>query len=383
VPRIRERAPGVWEVTAATGRDPRTGRYGQISRTVRGTKRAANQAAAELLTEVANRSAGSPEGSVGHLLDAFLDHANTRGLAPKTLLGYELLAKQAKADFGSVDLRKLTAARLDSYYRGLIRRGLSARTVGHHHAFLRSALRQGVRWRWIARSPADTASPPRAPSAEPEVPSIAQVRRLLTEAETYNPDLTSMLWVAATTGMRRGELCGLRWPDIDFASGTLTVRTSISDLPGRVEVRPTRSRRVRRIAIDPGTVAVLDRQRHAANDRCRAFGAHLDDDAYVWSQDPDHGSPWRPDRVTHAFERVRERAGLSDIRFHHLRHFAATMMLSGDVDVRTAAGRLGHADSSVTLRTYAHVLEQRDREAAAVLGALFEERTLAVSSIPD
>jgi integrase len=82
--------------------------------------------------------------------------------------------------------------------------------------------------------------------------------------------------------MRRGELCGLRWSDIDLASGTLTVRTSISDLPGRVEARPTKSRRVRRIAIDPGTVAVLDRQRHAANDRCRAFGAHLDDDAYVW-----------------------------------------------------------------------------------------------------
>jgi hypothetical protein len=65
----------------------------QISRTVRGTKRAANQAAAELLTEVANRLAGSPKGSVGHLLDAFLEYANTRGLAPKTLLGYELLAK--------------------------------------------------------------------------------------------------------------------------------------------------------------------------------------------------------------------------------------------------------------------------------------------------
>ena len=87
--------------------------------------------------------------------------------------------------------------------------------------------------------------------------------------------------------------------------------------------------------------------------------------------------------MTHTFERVRGRAGLSDVRFHHLRHFAATMMLSGGVDVRTAAGRLGHAarDSSVTLRTYAHVLEQRDREAAAVLGALFEERTLGAAPI--
>jgi integrase len=193
---------------------------------------------------------------------------------------------------------------------------------------------------------------------------------LLAAAESYNPHLASMLWVAATTGMRRGELCGLRWSDTDFGGGTLTVRTSISDLPGLVEVRPTKSRRVRRIAIDAGTVLVLEQQRRAATERCCAFGVNLGDNAYVWSQEAGHGSPWRPDRVTHAFEAVRARAGLPQIRFHHLRHFAAT---SSGVDVRTAAGRLGHADSSVTLRTYAHVLDQRDREAAALLGALLDD----------
>lgn len=156
MPRIRERTPGVWEITAATGRDPRTGCYGQVSKTVRGTRRAANQPAAELRTEVANGTASSPKGSVGHLIDAFLDYARARGLAPKTILGYDQLAEQAKAEFGAVDFRKLTAARLDSYYRGLIGRGLSPATVGNHHAFLRSALRQAVRWGWIVHSPADS-----------------------------------------------------------------------------------------------------------------------------------------------------------------------------------------------------------------------------------
>ncbi len=113
---------------SATGCDPRTGRYGQVSKTVRGTRRAARQAAAELLTEVASGSASPPKGSFAHLLDAFLDQASTQGLDPKTIVGYGLLAKQANTEFGAVDLRKLTAASLDSYYRGLIRRGLSART---------------------------------------------------------------------------------------------------------------------------------------------------------------------------------------------------------------------------------------------------------------
>jgi len=184
-----------------------------------------------------------------------------------------------------------------------------------------------------------------------------------------------MIWVAATTGMRRGELCALRWSDVETLAATITVRRSISDLPGRMEVRPTKSRRVRRIAIDPATTMVLVRQRDTAEKRCRDVGIQLGDDSYVWSQEPDHSSPWRPDRVTHSFGRVRALAGLPTTRFHHLRHFAATMMLASGVDVRTAAGRLGHADSSVTLRTYAHVMEERDRDAAALLGALLVDRT--------
>jgi integrase len=344
---------------------------------VRASRRVANQAAAELATEVAQNLGSSAKGSVSELFHGFLDHAEARGLAPKSIAGYGLLAKQAKAEFGTIQVRKLTAGRLDSYYRKLIQRGLSPTTVGHHHAFLRSALRQAVRWGWIPRSPTDSATPPRPATTEPAAPSVEEVRRLLTTAEGYNPDLASMLWVAATTGMRRGELCGLQWSDVDVAGATLTVRRSITDLPGRVEARSTKSGRVRRIAIDPGTVIVLERQRHTAKERARAFGTRPGDSAYVWSQDVDHGSPWRPDRVTHSFEKVRDRAGLSQTRLHHLRHFAATMMLSSGVDVRTAAGRLGHADSSVTLRTYAHVLEQRDREAAALLGRLLEDGTLS------
>jgi integrase len=170
----------------------------------------------------------------------------------------------------------------------------------------------------------------------------------LTAAESYNPELASMLWVAATTGMRRGELCAVRWSDVDLAGATLTVRRSISDLPGRVEVRPTKTQRVRRIAIDPATVIVLERQRDAATALAGDVGTQLGDDTYVWSQDVDHASPWRPDRVTHSFQRVRDQARLPVTRFHHLRHFNATMMLASGIDVRTAAGPLGHSNSSVS-----------------------------------
>lgn len=368
--RIREVKPGVWEVTVSAGRDARTGRYGQISRHVHGTRRTANEAAAEILTELKRAGGVASKDSVGHLLDRYLEHAQTRGLAPKTLLGYELLARQAKAELGNIELRKLSAAKLDLYYAELIGRGLSATTVQHHHAFLRGALRQAVKWGWLPRSPADAASPPRSEALEPAVPTVEEVRKLLSTAQHHNPELATFLWVAVTTGMRRGEICALRWSDVDFQDSVLTVRRSISDMPGRVEARSTKTRRVRRIAIDEVTREVLLDQKDTAQRLARRVGTELDPTGYVWSQDIDHSSPWRPGRVSHSFETIRRLSGLPNVRLHHLRHFAATMMLSGGVDVRTAAGRLGHAEPSMTLKVYAHALEQRDREAAALLSGL-------------
>jgi len=110
-------------------------------------------------------------------------------------------------------------------------------------------------------------------------------------------------------------------------------------------------------AIDPSTEST-----------CSAVGCRLEPDAYVWSQSPDYCQPWRPSRVTSAFIRVRDQARLPSIRLHDLRHFAASVMLAGGVDVRTAAGRLGHAQPAVTLRTYAHVMEPADRRAAEIVG---------------
>jgi integrase len=112
---------------------------------------------------------------------------------------------------------------------------------------------------------------------------------------------------------------------------------------------------------------VLEAQRSLAMARCVAVGVTLESDAFVWSQAPDYRQPLRPSRVTTQFTELRSRLGLGAIRFHHLRHFAATVMLAGGIDVRTVAGRLGHSRPTLTLQTYAHVLDVTDRRAADVL----------------
>ncbi len=120
------------------------------------------------------------------------------------------------------------------------------------------------------------------------------------------------------------------------------------------------------MALDDATAAVLSVPKELAAQRCAAVGVPLGADAYVWSQAPDYTQPLRPGRITARFSELRSDLGLGQIRFHDLRHFAATVMLAGGVDVRAVAGRLGH--SRPTLTTYAHVMEVTDRRAAAIFG---------------
>lgn len=199
-------------------------------------------------------------------------------------------------------------------------------------------------------------------------PTLEEVGRLLEACEEHNPDLGSLVYAALTTGCRRGELCALRWDDIDFGGGTLIVARSISDVPGDVCVKDTKTHATRRIALDPSTAEVLGRQRVRLEDRADLAGVSLGSLAYVWSQALDASVPYRPDRVTAAFITVRDRLGLHHVTLQSCRHFAATTLAGTGVGIRTIAGRLGHANPSVTLRTYAHFLEVADREAARALG---------------
>jgi integrase len=368
---LRERQPGVWELRVRTGRDPLTGRYGQVSRTFRGGKRAANAALVRLAADVADgRHTGTGQ-TVGFLLDAWVEHLSTQGRTAKTIDGYQsLITARLRPGLGSIELRKLTPAHLDAFYRALLADGLSRMSIRHCHAALSTALRQAVKWGWIDRSPAERASPPPVPNREIQPPSAEQIIALVAELDRTDHDLASMVYVAATTGCRRGELCGLRWTDIDLVTSTLIVRRSITDTTQGVMEKDPKTHRSRRISLDPSTVATFRAQLDRMTARATLCGVSIGPDAYVWSQEPTCAIPYRPNRVTDGFRAVRSRLGFADLDFHHLRHFAATTLAGAGVDVRTIAGRLGHANPAITLKTYAHFLEATDRQAAEVMGKL-------------
>lgn len=373
---LREKSPGVWEVRLEAGRDPVTGRRRQISRSVRGTKRQAQQVLNAL---VADADAGRVSASTAmfkQLTDEWLAMAGA-DLSPTTLRRYRgLLDKRILPALGTRPVHSIRADELDRLYLALVNdAGLAPGSVRQVHAVVRRALRQAVRWGWIASNPALNATPPRAARSSVIPPNPMQVAQLIERASESDPSFGRFLHVATATGARRGEVCALHWRNLDPVHSTLIVESSIIEVAGGLEEKDTKTHASRRIALDRGTMAVFRAQRDEAEKLAGQIDATLTDDAYVFSREPDGGIPWAPDFVTKRFQAIRDSLGFRSLRLHDLRHFAATRLLAAGVPVRTVSGRLGHANPSTTLSVYAHFLEASDQDAALVMGDLLPGTT--------
>jgi integrase len=273
----------------------------------------------------------------------------------------------------------LTTRHIDLAYSRWRAEGMTAATVLHHHRVLRAALSQAERWGWIARNPAKFASVASSRTPELHVPTPQQAQALvLRAASTASPDLGPILLFAMLTGCRRGEICGLEWSEIDWATQRLIVRRSVWQVRRSLGVKDTKTHQVRRIALDENATALLRARRVGADADAAAAGITLAREASVWSPAVDGSTPRTPDSLTRAFARLcwlleaeataRGRREQYPFRLHDLRHFSATELIGAGVDIRTVAGRSGHADPAITLRVCAHALEERDRAAAELLG---------------
>jgi integrase len=354
-------------------RDATSPRARQLSRTVQGTKREAQRALAALVTEASAGKISSSTTTLAELLDRWLEHVAEQ-LSPTTVREYRrLVARMIAPDLGSLMLRRVTTQRLDAYYASLVReRELSPSSVRHVHAVLRGALGQAVRWGWIPTNPAASASPPKVPRREINPPAIADARALLAAADEHDVDFGALLRVLTATGARRGEVCGLRWSDVDAGSRTLSIRRSVASVSGGTIVKDTKTYAARRIALDTDTLAVLATHHQRMQRRALLCRVELDPDGFVFTTTADGSQLLHPDTITGTFSRLCRTAGLSSVRLHDLRHLHTTQLLAAGVPVRTVSGRLGHANAATTLNVYAHFLEASDRDAADVIGGLLQ-----------
>jgi integrase len=376
---IRRRGKDSWTVVVNLGRDPVTGKRRQLWRSVRGTKRDAEATLLHVLHE-RNLGIDAPPAklTVAEYLTRWLNDYVRTNVSPSTVLPYSTCVhRHLTPALGAIPLTKLRPQHIQQYYSQALRDGrsdgrgggLSPTTVLYHHRVLREALQHAVRWQLLARNPADAVDPPRAERREIGTLNAEEVRRLLLAAEETPHG--ALVHLAAMTGMRRGELLGLRWRDVDLDGATLHVRQTLKRLPGnRLGYGPPKTHRSSRpVALSPETVRSLRAHRsRQAEDRLKLGPAYQDDDLVFATA---VGTPIDPSNLHRAWKQIVGRAGLAGVRFHDLRHAHATIMLTEGVHPKIVSERLGHATIGITLDTYSHVLPGLQAEAAAVLDRVF------------
>lgn len=292
-----------------------------------------------------------------------------------TYRSYEQLIRiHVLPKLGNVPLQKLTASALEAFYADRLASGLSPRTVQYLHRVIRTALQHAFRLGTVVRNVADMATAPRAPRAQVQTWNSDQLRAFLGAAgdDGYAP-----AWLmAASTGLRRGELLGLRWEDVDLAKGRLHVRQAIVEVGSTLRVQEPKTKSGRRVVpFGPAVSTALKAHQAKQNERRLKLGtawrgnaAPFDDLVFTTAV----GGPIGPQNFSHRFKALTVAAGLPEVRLHDVRHAHATQLLRDGIAAKVVSERLGHASIALTLDTYSHVLpDMQDGAVLATEAALF------------
>ena len=364
---IRKRKDGRWEGRYTAGRNPATGRA--IYKNVLGkTQAEVKEKLKKAIEEAKGLDVAKAESyTVGQWMDVWYEYyakIKVRPSSHKTYEGY--IKNHIKPSVGSIPLPKLTTLDLQRLYQKLLTEGrvdrlesqnqpngLSTKTVRNINQVISSAMQLAIQQHLIAQNPTDGCALPKTEHREMQTLSADQLAAFLLEAK--HSGVFEMYYIELATGLRRGELLGLKWEDIDFTAQMLRVRRQVGRVNGEVREAPLKTKNAyRTISLGTDAIGVLKQQREKQPS------------SYVFPSST--GGPIAPDSVLHMLHRVLDRAGLPEIRFHDLRHTFATLALQNGVDVKTVSGMLGHFSAGFTLDTYAHVTTAAQKKAAETMG---------------
>lgn len=282
----------------------------------------------------------------------------------------ELVRLHALPVLGRIALARLGPQHLQRLYTDRLEAGQSPTSVRHLHALLHRALGQAMRWGLLARNVADLVTAPKGQRREMMALAPEQARALIEAAA--DDRLEALYVLALTTGMRQGELLALRWRDIDLTAGTVQVRGSLQRLPdGLSIVEPKTASSRRHVAITKTAVGALRRHRAAQAEERLSLGAAWEDSDMVFANEIGRPIEVR-NLIRRSFLPLLKRAELPRIRFHDLRHTAATLLLGQGVHPKVVAEMLGHSRISTTLDLYSHVTPTMQRQATEALDAVLE-----------
>lgn len=305
--------------------------------------------------------------TIAQLLDDWIERGSTK--SPRTLHEYRRRADRIAGKFGKVRADHLTPDMVDGWYHELRRGGTSESEILELHRVFSAALQWARKLRRITEAATEFVETPRHRPQKIDPPDVELMKALLTGLPDH--EWARAVSVLVLTGMRRGEVCGLQWDDLDVHGQTLWVRRSVLDVPG--EDRPVvapfpKSREHRQIELHPATIAVLELQRDYVASTAAKMPVWVFPDWNSWRL----RDPRRPGSVSRSWDRYRKKHGGESVRVHDLRHFHATQALASGARVHDVAAQLGHKDAATTIKIYGHGTDDGRRKVvdgvAGVLG---------------
>lgn len=385
---MREIAEGKWKLTADAGRDDK-GRRRRVTRTVRGTRKEATRALAALTADVHSGkkqpAAHTQPGTaltVDGLVEWYVGFAReVRGLERTTVFGYdEVYRTWLKSQIGHLTAERLTPAQIDNAFGRMRREGLSHSRMNNARAAISGAYKWGRRHSKVNANPMRGFELPKSTKVPKKTtaPEIDELLTLLDSATATDPELSPVLLLAATTGMRRGELSGLRRDRVRLDRCEVQVERSISEIRGEIEDKPTKTHDTRTVRIDQGTVDFLRAHLDAMDKRASQLGFTVADDGFVFSLEPNCCQPMRPELMTRRMRKLRKSFGPYGLDFDAtilaMRKWTSTELMDAGFNPSTVSGRQGHT-VQVMLNNYSSRRASADQAAADHLGGVVHRRS--------
>ncbi len=363
---LRRRGAGSWQLVVYRGYDARVNRRRYATRTFRGTRREAERALAAFVAEATlGKELPLESTSVAEVLARWLEYRSAH-LAPSTADRYRVAIKLLPESITKMPVAKLRPHQIEDVYVDLVAAGQSGSSVRKLHW----AMRQALAWahkRGLTNSVATSGvelPPLRAKKIQP--PDSKDVRKVIDHLLDACPDWGALVAFVAWTGCRRGEVCGLRWEDVDLVAGSVFIRRSVVPRAGGIEERTTKTGESRRIAIGPKTTRILAEHLERCTDRAEFSGSTISPESFVFSSEPDGSCPYHPHTITRTFVAACKAAGVPRMRLHDLRHHSATTLLKQGATVGEVMDRHGWKTVEMVNR-YRHNMEATDLASAIVL----------------
>lgn len=313
--------------------------------------------------------------------DKWMEEYARPKLAPKTVARYENFLKRIDKAIGHKKLKDIRPLHLNAFYRNLGEKGvkqdckgrpikgatLSPKTIVEHHRLISTILSYAVKWQLLEINVAQRADPPAIPHTEISILNEHEIKHLIALLEEEPMQYRVMIKLLIYTGIRRGELCGLEWKDIDFETGLLRIVRSSQYIGNRTIItkEPKTKAGRREMILSKSACEMLREYKKWQNEKRLLVGDEWIDNDRLFTQWD--GRPIYPDTISDRFADFIRKNDLPKVTLHSLRHSNATLLIAEGVDVKTVSQRLGHADVSTTLNIYTHALKSRDIEAAEKL----------------